>query len=100
MHHVSPDAIKDRIDNGDSLTILDVRDPHEYEENRLDPGNGTIINIPYKQHDDLAQMANHLPDIEKVYVICWTGVCSQRVAKALETEGYEAVSVDGGMRGM
>lgn len=99
MDHIRPAALRNRIADGATPTIVDVRDPDEFQRTHLDPGNGQLINVPYHDHDDPRDMAAAIPeDTEKVYVICWAGVCSQRVCHALEREGYDTVSIDGGMQ--
>ena len=32
MNEIQPDELKNRIENGETLTILDVREPWEYDE--------------------------------------------------------------------
>lgn len=97
MDTVLPDTLHDRITNGAAPTVIDVRDPADFDTERINPGSGTVHNLPIRQYDDLAALADDAPDADRVYVICWTGVCSQRVAQVLDDAGYTAISVDGGM---
>ncbi len=98
MDTITPAALQDRIDSRDAVTIIDVRDPSDFETNHIDPGNGTVTNVPYRAYDNLENMVADIPDADTVYVICWSGVCSERVAQVLEKHGYDAVSVEGGMQ--
>ena len=42
-----PEALKDRIDAGEEITLLDTRMASDYEEWRIDGENVTSINVPY-----------------------------------------------------
>jgi rhodanese-related sulfurtransferase len=73
-------------------TVLDVRNPDEYETAHV---RGAVL-IPLS---DLAARQDEIPEGEPLYVICAVGGRSLAAAKALVDAGYEAVSVAGGTNG-
>lgn len=74
------------------VTLLDVRNPDEYEEKHL---AGAVL-IPLGQLED---RLDEVPKDTHLYVICAAGGRSLRAAQALVGEGYDAVSVAGGTNG-
>jgi rhodanese-related sulfurtransferase len=47
VESVTPEALKDRIDSGEDVTILDTRMQSDYEEWHIEGENVTSINVPY-----------------------------------------------------
>jgi rhodanese-related sulfurtransferase len=73
-------------------TVLDVRNPDEYEEKHV-PG---AVLIPL---GELAGRTGEIPVGDPLYVICAVGGRSLTATKALVGAGYNAVSVAGGTNG-
>ena len=91
MRPLSPPDLKERLDRGDELVLLDVREHGELEICRL-PG---ITHIPLGElsvrHIELD------PDAETV-CICHHGVRSAHAAAALAQLGFEALwNLSGGI---
>ena len=91
MRPLSPPDLKERLDRGDELVLLDVREHGELEICRL-PG---ITHIPLGElsvrHIELD------PDAETV-CICHHGVRSAHAAVALAQLGFEALwNLSGGI---
>ncbi|MCU4744536.1 MBL fold metallo-hydrolase [Natronoglomus mannanivorans] len=102
VESVSPDELKDRIDAGEHVTLLDARMESEYEEWRIDGENVESINVPYFEFLDdeiddsiLAQ----LPDDRKITVLCAKGGSSEYVAGTLKEQGYDVDHLEEGMNG-
>jgi len=49
---IEPESLKARIDDGESVTLLDARMSSDYEEWRIDGPNVESINVPYFQFLD------------------------------------------------
>ncbi|MBX3112967.1 MAG: rhodanese-like domain-containing protein [Fimbriimonadaceae bacterium] len=88
---ISIHELNARLQNGDQLFLLDVREPHELE-------NGTIegsVCIP------MAEVTDRLGEIDRsqeVIVICRTGGRSGRVTEYLAQSGFPRVkNMTGGM---
>lgn len=98
---ISPVSLKERIDAGDSITILDTRMESDYEEWHIEGPNVTSINIPYFEFlDDLDEaILDEIPADREIVVLCAKGGASEYVAGTLIEEGYDAVHLDEGMNG-
>jgi glyoxylase-like metal-dependent hydrolase (beta-lactamase superfamily II)/rhodanese-related sulfurtransferase len=98
---VDPEELRDRIDSGEQVTILDVRVQSEYEEWQIDGENVTTVNIPYFEFiegvdDDLL---SSVPEGDPVVAVCAKGGASMYVAGTLLDHGIEAVNMADGMNG-
>lgn len=83
--------LKDRLDAGEPLFVLDVRDPHEAEISSM----GANALIP---KNVVRQRLNEIPRDVPVVVHCRTGVRSADVVRWLEDEGFtNAVNLLGGI---
>lgn len=87
---ISVKQLKERLDAGENLFVLDVRDPHEAEISSM----GAAL-IP---KGVVRQRLNEIPRDVPVVVHCRTGVRSGEVVRWLEDEGYtNAVNLAGGI---
>jgi len=99
---VDPEALKDRIDAGEDVTLLDARMASDYEEWRIDGENVTSINVPYYEflEDDVdEEVLARIPDDREVTVLCAKGGASEYVAGTLAERGYEVNHLEEGMNG-
>jgi glyoxylase-like metal-dependent hydrolase (beta-lactamase superfamily II) len=102
VESVDPETLKDRIDAGEDLTLLDVRMSSEYEEWRIDGENVTSINVPYFEflEDDIDEdVLETIPDDREVTVLCAKGGASEFVAGTLAERGYDVNHLEDGMNG-
>lgn len=70
-------------------TVIDVRQPDEYEEAHV-PGARLI---PLQE---VPERLDELPTSGDIYLICKSGARSQRAAEFLEGHGYQVHNVVGG----
>jgi glyoxylase-like metal-dependent hydrolase (beta-lactamase superfamily II)/rhodanese-related sulfurtransferase len=99
---VVPETLKDRIDAGEDVTLLDARMGSDYEEWRIDGENVTSINVPYFEflEDDIdADALDRIPDDREVTVLCAKGGASEFVAGTLAERGYDVNHLEDGMNG-
>ncbi|ELZ39791.1 MBL fold metallo-hydrolase [Halorubrum tebenquichense] len=99
---VEPETLKDRIDAGEDVTLLDARMSSDYEEWRIDGENVTSINVPYFEflEDDIDEdVLARIPDDREVTVLCAKGGASEYVAGTLAERGYEVDHLEDGMNG-
>jgi sulfur-carrier protein adenylyltransferase/sulfurtransferase len=92
MEEITATELKQRLDRGDDLQIIDVREPNEYETARLE---GTKL-IP------LAQVASRMDEIDpsrETVVHCKGGVRSARAIEALQRAGFKGrlINLKGGI---
>jgi rhodanese-related sulfurtransferase len=91
-YEITPEAVKLAADHKESLVLLDVREPWEYETARID--GATLIpmgEIPSRAHQELDPEAH-------IIVYCHHGVRSMNVTAWLRQQGFEKTqSMAGGI---
>ena len=87
---VTVEELKKRLDNGEGLSVLDVREPHEYE----------VANIGARLIP-LGELPDRLEELDKdapLAVHCKTGGRSAKAVKILQNAGFQnAFNVQGGI---
>ncbi len=92
---LSVDALRQRLDAGEDLLILDVRDPDEFA--------GEQGHIPGARNLPLAELSQHLDELQPwlerpLALVCRTDRRSARAARLLAREGFADLHVvQGGM---
>lgn len=81
---LSVKELKRRIDAGEEVYILDVREPYEYQIANI---GGTLIPM-----NDVPQRLAEIDREREVIVQCKSGGRSQRVAEFLQQAGYPKVA--------
>jgi adenylyltransferase/sulfurtransferase len=81
---ITPVELKRRLDAGEDVFVLDVREPHEYQ----------IVNIgaPLIPLGDLPNRLGELDSNREIVVHCKTGGRSQRAAEFLQKSGFKNVA--------
>ena len=94
IQETTVDAVKDRLDRGDRLTLVDVREESEYARDHL-PG-AVHVGKGVIERDAEARFPD--PSAELI-LYCGGGFRSALVADALQKMGYtNVISMDGGVR--
>lgn len=92
MSDITTEELKQRLDNGEQLTIIDVREPHEYEEFNIGATLIPLGELPSKMAD-LAPYKN-----TELIVHCRSGARSNSAKMYLEDAGFTNVrNLLGGM---
>jgi rhodanese-related sulfurtransferase len=92
MSDITCEELKDRMDKGEALTIIDVREPYEFEEFNIGAQLIPLGEIPGR----LEELA-HLKDAE-VIVHCRSGARSGNAKMFLAENGFTNVrNLIGGM---
>jgi rhodanese-related sulfurtransferase len=91
-YEITPEEVKTKRDAGDSFTLLDVREPWEFETARMT--DATLMPM-----GEVPARANQELDPEDhIVVICHHGVRSMNVTAWLRQQGFEkAQSMRGGI---
>jgi rhodanese-related sulfurtransferase len=91
-YEITPEEVKNKLDAGDSFTLLDVREPWEFETARIDGAKLIPMgDVPSRAHQELD------PE-ESIVAVCHHGVRSMNVTVWLRQQGFEkAQSMRGGM---
>ena|SRR4030088_3689233 len=91
-YEISPEEVKSRLDKGEAFTLLDVREPWEFEAASM-PGAKLIPmgDVPSRAHQELD------PE-DHIVVVCHHGVRSMNVTAWLRQQRFEKVqSMRGGI---
>jgi adenylyltransferase/sulfurtransferase len=94
MEEITSTELKQRLDNGDDIQIIDVREDYEV----------AIARIPNATHIPLAQVLTRMNEIEpnrETVVYCKMGGRSARAIDALQRSGFEGklINLKGGITG-
>ena len=91
-YEITPEEVKARLDRNDSFTLLDVREPWEFQAAHIEGAKLMPMgDVPSRAHQELD------PD-EEVVVLCHHGVRSMNVTVWLRQQGFErAQSMRGGI---
>jgi adenylyltransferase/sulfurtransferase len=91
---LTPAELKARLDRGDALTVLDVREPHEWAIANLERYGALLV--PLAQ---LPERMGELADAGEIVVHCLSGARSRRAARQLREAGHTRVyNLAGGIR--
>ncbi len=92
MKEITAEELKQKIENGDSFTLLDVRDAHELFISDIETEK---INIPY---DDLKGRLGELSKEGEIIAMCRSGNSSTDACNLLADAGFTNVkSLKGGI---
>ena len=94
MEEMTATELKQRLDNGDDIQIIDVREDKEV----------AIARIPNSKHIPLAQVLNRVDEIDpgrETVVHCKMGGRSARAIEALQRSGFQGklINLKGGIIG-
>lgn len=84
VEQITAKELQQKIQHGEKLFLLDVREPYEYRAARI---NGSFL-LP------MAQVPNRLDELPKnqpIIVICHHGMRSQRVADYLAHHNFKSI---------
>jgi sulfur-carrier protein adenylyltransferase/sulfurtransferase len=78
--------LKELLDKGENITLLDVRQPHEWDIGNLGMYGATMIPL-----SELGDRYDEIDPDADLVVYCRTGARSDRAAEFLRSRGYERV---------
>jgi rhodanese-related sulfurtransferase len=89
---ITPEEVEAKLKRSEPFTLLDVREPWEFEVSRIDASKHMPMgDVPSRAHQELD------PD-EEIVVVCHHGVRSLNVTYWLREQGFERVqSMRGGI---
>ena len=93
MTVITNDEVKQRLDSGEQLNLVDVREPHEHAEFNIGGILLPLGKVQTMQVDDIEELKN-----KEVIVYCRSGNRSGQAALILDTLGFTDVkNLTGGM---
>jgi len=84
FENLTPQQLKERLDSGEKLRLIDVREPWEYNYNRIE---GAEL-FPMSE---ISRWYNQLDPDEEYVVYCHHGMRSMQVCQFLLQSGFENV---------
>jgi len=86
MTNINAEDLKEKIDSGDELIIIDVRNKQELQRGKIEKS----INIPLDNFEN--EVKEKVSDKNaEVYVYCLSGSRSMLAAQIMESMGYKNV---------
>lgn len=91
-YEITPEEVKAKLDRAETFTLLDVREPWEFETARIAPAKLMPMgDVPSRAHQELDAD-------DAIVVVCHHGVRSMNVTAWLRQQGFEKVqSMRGGI---
>lgn len=83
MQEITVDELKSRVDAGEKLNVIDVREPNEYAEANIGAKLIPLGNVMSMQVDELEDLKN-----EEVIVHCRSGMRSAQACLMLDQMGF------------
>ncbi len=81
---IQAEDLKYRLDHGDNLFLLDVRDEYEFEISNI---GGHLIPLP-----ELSKRLNELNASEEIVALCKMGPRGVKAVELLQKQGFKKVS--------
>jgi rhodanese-related sulfurtransferase len=95
MNTITPQELKERMDKGEQLNIVDVREPDEHAAFNIGGRLVPVGNILAMQTDEIDDLKD-----QEVIFYCRSGARSARAAQFAEMIGFQnVVNLTGGMLG-
>ncbi len=90
---LTPEQLKQRLDTGEPLHLIDVREPYEWSISNLEPQGARLIPL-----GDLAARMDELDRGIDLVLYCRSGKRSEGAARQLRANGFDRVwSLQGGI---
>ena len=93
MREITVEELKARVDKGEELNVIDVREPAEYAEANLGVTLIPLGNIVNMQIDEIEDLKD-----KELIIHCRSGARSAQACMVLESMGFtDTVNVKGGI---
>lgn len=90
MKEITPQEVQERLENGEKLNLIDVREVDEVQAGHI-PG---ITHIPL----GLLEFRAHELDKNNPYImVCRSGGRSGKATEFLQSQGFDVTNMSGGM---
>jgi len=96
----TPAELKEELEDGTQVTVVDVRQPHEFERGHIENPNAETVNVPLNQLQAVRPQ-ELLDDVstDNVVTVCASGSRSSMAAQLFNQAGIEAENLQYGMKG-
>lgn len=90
MKTIEATELRERLEQGEALRVIDVREQDEYD-------GGHIPNVPLYALSAFPDIVDEIDAEGTIYVVCRSGNRSGRACEYMMSRGYDVVNVEGGM---
>jgi rhodanese-related sulfurtransferase len=100
LHGTTPQELKQTIDDGEQVTVIDVRQPYEFDRGHIRAPNVETVNVPLNQLQTLdpTELLEDVPT-ENVVAVCASGNRSSVATQLLTRAGIDTKNLQYGMQG-
>lgn len=94
MKNISVEELKEKMDSGNKVHLIDVREPHEYAEYNIGAQLIPLGKIQSMQIEEIENLKE-----EEIILHCRSGIRSVTAALFLEMQGFKnVINVTGGVQ--
>jgi len=99
--NIRPNELEDRLERDEQLFVLDIRPEEVYQKRSIESSYSIPCYDALRRGDDtpLQKRLDELPNDGTIVVVCKQGIVAKRATQLLTAEGYDAVTLAGGMGG-
>jgi len=98
MKKIDVETLREWLEGGRSVTVLDIREDQDYRESAIPGSTHFDVYQALKAGDPHAMDHIHPPAGMPVVTVCGRGRTSRIAAEQLEARGIETLSLEGGMK--
>lgn len=101
MTEISPTELRRRLDDGEDVHVLDIRERDSFEQVHIEGSHHIPAYEDLKAGDPASLRAalDEIPEDTEVATVCIAGVVAQAATDVLRAEGYDAKTLSGGIKG-
>lgn len=98
---IGAQELRAKLEEGQPLVLVDIREADEFEGWHIHGSRNFPVYDALKEdrEEPLIRSSGDLPRDRLIVTVCRGGIVSVRAAEVLQGLGYEALSLEGGMRG-
>jgi len=98
---IDPKELTAKLEAGETVELVDIREADEFTGWHIHGSRNLPVynDLKADRSESLKQGSEGLPKGRSIVTVCRGGFVSQKAALLLSELGYEAISLDGGMRG-
>jgi glyoxylase-like metal-dependent hydrolase (beta-lactamase superfamily II)/rhodanese-related sulfurtransferase len=98
MKRIDVETLREWLEEGRPVTVLDIREDHDYEESAIPGSTHFDVYEALKAGDPHAMDVVKTPEGMPVVAVCNRGNTSVLAAQQLEARGIESLTLEGGMK--
>lgn len=101
MSRIRPDELDARLGTADAPFVLDIRPESNYASGAIDGSENVPVYGDLSRGDEssLRSALGSIPSDAEIVVVCKMGIVAKRATRVLTEQGYDAVTLAGGMSG-